>query len=178
MYKRQGYAFVTDTQVDYTYNQDNSKIITTYQATTKVMRNGFSDVTMHCLFPHQWKYSSDAQTAAATYTSVRGNMKSIWANTFRTTQQFSGLLPTFAKPDSDMLNSSEMIDYLNQVVASKINTAPVSDAYWEGKNVHPLAISAIMADQLGETEIKEQILSKLKSIIVDWFNYNLCLIHI
>lgn len=169
---RHGYAFITDTKVDYTYNQDNSKIITTYQATTKVMRNGFSNVTMHCLFPHQWKHCSDARNVAATYTSIRGNMKSVWANTFSTIQQFSGLLPTFAKPDSDMLNSSEMIDYLNQVVASKINTAPVSDAYWEGKNVHPLAISAIMADQLGETEIKEQILSKLKSIMVDWFNYD------
>ena len=99
-------------------------------------------------------------------------MKSIWANEYKTTQQFSGLLPTFAKSNSSMFNSSEMIEYLNQVVASKINTAPVSDAYWEGKNVHPLAISALMADQLGETEIKEKLLKKLKSIMVDWFNYD------
>ena len=171
-YYKHGYAFVTDTAVNYSYNKDNSKIITTYTATTKVMRSGFTNVTMHCLFPHQWKHSSAANNPAATYTSVRGNMKSIWANTFSTTQQFSGLIPTFAKPDSEMFNSSEMIDYLNQVVASKLNTNPVSDAYWEGKNVHPLAISAIMADQLGETEVKEQILAKLKSIMVDWFNYD------
>ena len=65
-----------------------------------------------------------------------------------------------------------MKDYLNQVVASKMDTAPVSDAYWEGKNVHPLAISVLMADQLGETEIKEKLLSKLKSIMEDWFNYD------
>lgn len=172
-YYKHGYAFVTDTQVDYSYNKDNSRIITTYTATTKVMRSGFSNITMHCMFPHQWKHSNDDDSnTVATYPSIRGNMKSVWANTFSTTQQFSGLLPTFAKPDSDMFNSSEMIDYLNQVVASKINTAPVSDAYWEGKNVHPLAISAIMADQLGETEVKEQILAKLKSIMVDWFNYD------
>ena len=127
---------------------------------------------MHCLFPHQWKYSSDADNPDATYYSIRGDMKSIWANEYKTTQQFSGLLPTFTKPDSSMFNTTEMVEYLNQVVASKINTAPVADAYWEGKNVHPLAISALMADQLGETEIREKLLKKLKSIMVDWFTYD------
>ena len=171
-YYKHGYAFVTDTQVDYSYNHDNSKIITTYTATTKQMRAGFLNVTMHCLFPHQWKHSQAADLPAAVYTSIRGNMKSIWANTYQTIQQFSGLLPTFAKPDSNMLDTGQMIDYLNQVVASKVDTAPVSDAYWEGKNVHPLAISVIMADQLGEAEIREKLLTKLKSIMVDWFNYD------
>lgn len=171
-YYQHGYAFVTDTQVDYTYNKENSKIVTTYDVTTKVMRQGFSNVTMQALFPHQWKHSDDADDPAAVYTSVRGDMKAVWSNSFTTTQQFAGLLPTFATPDSDMFDTEEMIEYLNAVVASKVNTAPVDDAYWEGKNVHPLAISVIMADQLGETEIKERLLAKLKSIMVDWFNYD------
>ncbi len=171
-YYKHGYAFITNTHVDYSYNHDNSKIITTYTATTEVKRSGFSNVTMHCMFPHQWKHTDEADNPAAVYPSIRGDMKSIWSNVYHTTQQFSGLLPTFAKPDSEMFNTEEMIDYLNQVVASKVNAAPVSDAYWEGKNVHPLAISAIMADQLGETEIKEKLLAKLKSIMIDWFNYD------
>ena len=173
-YYQHGYAFVTDTLVTYSYNKDNSKIITNYKATTKLMREGFSNVTMHCLFPHQWKHSADVEgdKTFTTYPSIRGDMKSIWANEYSTTQQFSGLLPTFAKSNSKMFDSNEMKDYLNQVVASKMDTAPVSDAYWEGKNVHPLAISVLMADQLGETEIKEKLLSKLKSIMEDWFNYD------
>lgn len=171
-YHKHGYAFVTNTHVGYTFDQANNKVVTTYTATTKTMRKGFSNETMHCLFPHQWKYSSDADNPDATYYSIRGDMKSIWANEYKTTQQFSGLLPTFTKPDSSMFNTTEMVEYLNQVVASKINTAPVADAYWEGKNVHPLAISALMADQLGETEIREKLLKKLKSIMVDWFTYD------
>ena len=171
-YYKHGYAFVTNTHVGYTFDQANNKIVTTYTATTKSMRKGFSDETMHCLFPHQWKCSSDADNPDATYYSIRGDMKSIWVNEYTTTQQFSGLLPTFTKPESSMFNTNEMVEYLNQVVASKINTAPVADAYWEGKNVHPLAISALMADQLGETEIREKILKKLKSIMVDWFTYD------
>ena len=171
-YYKHGYAFVTNTHVGYTFDQANNKVVTKYTATTKTMRKGFSNETMHCLFPHQWKYSSDADNPDATYYSIRGDMKSIWANEYKTTQQFSGLLPTFTKPDSSMFNTTEMVEYLNQVVASKINTAPVADAYWEGKNVHPLAISALMADQLGETEIREKLLKKLKSIMVDWFTYD------
>lgn len=171
-YYKHGYAFVTNTHVGYTFDQANNKVVTTYTATTKTMRKGFSNETMHCLLPHQWKYSSDADNPDATYYSIRGDMKSIWANEYKTTQQFSGLLPTFTKPDSGMFNTTEMVEYLNQVVASKINTAPVADAYWEGKNVHPLAISALMADQLGETEIREKLLKKLKSIMVDWFTYD------
>lgn len=171
-YYKHGYAFVTDTYVGYTFDKNNNKIVTNYTATTKSMRKGFSDVTMHCLFPHQWKYTNEADTPFATYTSIRGDMKSIWANKYTTTQQFSGLLPTFATPESDMLDTEEMVTYLNQVVASKVNTTPVADAYWEGKNVHPLAISALMADQLGETEIREKLLAKLKSIMVDWFTYD------
>ena len=171
-YYKHGYAFVTNTHVGYTFDQANNKVVTTYTATTKTMRKEFSNETMHCLFPHQWKYSSDADNPDATYYSIRGDMKSIWANEYKTTQQFSGLLPTFTKPDSSMFNTTEMVEYLNQVVASKINTAPVADAYWEGKNVHPLAISALMADQLGETEIREKLLKKLKSIMVDWFTYD------
>ncbi len=171
-YYEHGYAFVTDTYVGYTFDQGTSKIVTKYTLTTNIKRQGFSDVSMQALLPHQWKRSSDADNPVTTYTSIRGDMKAIWSNEFTTTQQFAGLLPTFATPNSDMFDSQEMVDYLNTVVASKVNTAPVSDAYWEGKNVHPLAISAVMADQLGENEIRDKLLKKLKSILEDWFTYS------
>ncbi len=167
-----GYAFVTDTYVGYTFDEATSKVVTTYNLTTELKRDGFSNVAMQAMYPHQWKKSTDDDATYTTYPSIRGDLKAIWANTYTTTQQFSGLLPTFALPDSDMLDEESMMEYLNTAVASKINTAPVDDAYWEGKNVHPLAISAVMADQLGETEIKQQLLKKLKSIFVDWFNYD------
>ena len=105
-YYKHGYAFVTNTHVGYTFDQANNKVVTKYTATTKTMRKGFSNETMHCLFPHQWKYSSDADNPDATYYSIRGDMKSIWANEYKTTQQFSGLLPTFTKPDSSMFNTT------------------------------------------------------------------------
>lgn len=38
-------------------------------------------------------------------------MKSVWANTYSTTQKFSGLLPTFAKSNSSMFESGATIYY-------------------------------------------------------------------
>ncbi len=171
-YYKHGYAFVEDTKVQYNFDKNLNKVNTEFTVTTKRMRNNFSDVSMQALFPHQWKYSSNASSPVAVYTSVRGDMKAIWSNSFETTQQFGGILPTFARPDSEAFDSKACITYLKQVVSSKINTAPSADAYWEGKNIHPLAISALMADQLGETKMKQQLLGKLKKILVDWFNYD------
>lgn len=170
-YYQHGYAYVTDTQVDYTYDKLTSKINTTYTVSTKVKRGGFSDVTMQAFYPHQWKHSTDTDKPDAVYGSIRGNMKAKFANVLTTTQQFAGLLPTFAKPNSDMFDSSEAKDYLNTVL-NQLGTEPNADAYWQGKAVHPLAISALMADQIGETEIRDGLLKNLKKIMVDWFTYN------
>ncbi len=168
-YYRHGYAHVTDTKVNYTYSRDNSKIVTTYKATTKSVRNGFSDITMQAFYPHQWKHSSE--TYDAVYPSIRGNMKAKFANTMTTTQQFAGLLPTFAKPNSSKLNSEEIKQYITTVM-NEIGTGPNADAYWQGKAVHPLAITALMADQIGETEMRDQMLKDLKKILVDWFTFS------
>ena len=171
-YYQHGYAFITDTDVKYTYDDTNSKIYTQYIATTELKRKGFENTTMHCLLPHQWKHSSDADNPVSVYRSIRGNMKGIWANSFSTTQQFAGLLPTFATPDSDKFDSAECIEYLHVLEAATSNLNPVSDAYWEGKNVHPLAVGLLMADQLGETELKTIFQKRLKKIMVDWFTYD------
>lgn len=170
-YYQHGYAFVTDTQVGYTYDKLTSKINTTYTVSTKVKRNGFSDVTMQAFYPHQWKHSTDTNNPDAVYKSIRGDMKAKFANVLTTTQQFAGLLPTFAKPNSELFDSSEVKDYLNTVL-NQLGTEPNADAYWQGKAVHPLAISALMADQIGETEIRDGLLKNLKKIMVDWFTYS------
>ncbi|MFQ9515747.1 MAG: discoidin domain-containing protein [Eubacterium sp.] len=171
-YYQHGYAFVTDTVVDYTYNESNSKVVTNYNVTTKLMRTGFVNTTMQCLFPHQWKNSGDAGFPAATYANVRGQMKGIWSNSFTTTQQFSGLLPTFSTPDSSSFSTDDCKAYLKTLEETICNKAAEADAYWEGKNIHPLAMGVLMADQLGETELKEKYIKKLKSIFVDWYNYD------
>ena len=56
---RHGYAFVTDTKVTYDYNDGTSKITSNYNVTTTLKRNGFTNETILCMLPHQWKNSTD-----------------------------------------------------------------------------------------------------------------------
>ncbi|MCR5704013.1 MAG: discoidin domain-containing protein [Eubacterium sp.] len=169
-YYQHAYAKVKKTKVTYDYDKDNSKVTTYYKATTDTVRSGFSNQTMQAFYPHQWKYSADTDVPYCTYPSIRGAMKAVFKNEQTTVQQFAGLLPTFAKPNSSKLENDKIKAYIKTVV-DEIGTGPNADAYWQGKAVHPLAITALMADQIGETKMRDQLLKDLKKIMVDWFNY-------
>ncbi len=89
---RHGYAFVTDTKVTYSYDDSKAKVTSTYKTTTSLKRNGFTDQTFMCMLPHQWKNSTDDDKAFATYSSVRGDLKTIEGLSFKTVSEFAGLL--------------------------------------------------------------------------------------
>lgn len=167
-----GYAFVTDTSVTYKYSENLSKITSYYDVTTEVKRAGFSDKTMQLMLPHQWKYSAQNADTVSTYTSVRGDLHGIWANSFQTVDTFEGLLPIFAMPNNDAFDQDKVLDYLYVLDSATANLTPAADAYWEGKNLHPLGMGVLMADQLGETELRDEFLSRLKKILVNWFTYD------
>lgn len=124
---RHGYAFVTDTNVTYDYNDSNAKITSNYSVTTTVKRAGFSNQTFQCMLPHQWKNSTDDNASFATYTSVRGDMKAIEGNSFKTVSEFAGLLPTFALPTGSDFDGEALLGYLNQLEDATKNLNPSVD---------------------------------------------------
>lgn len=167
-----GYAFVTDTSVTYSYSENLSKITSSYDVVTEVKRTGFSDKTMQLMLPHQWKNSLQEIEKVYTYTSVRGDLHGIWSNSFQTADTFEGLLPTFSMPTSKDFDQEKVVEYLYILDSATSNLTPVADAYWEGKNLHPLGMGVLMADQLGETELRDVFLSRLKKILINWFTYD------
>lgn len=167
-----GYAFVTDTKVSYQYHEPVAEITSYYEVKTSVKRSGFSAVTMQCMLPHQWKKSTDDNNAKYTYTSVRGDMKCIVSNKFSTTDKFAGIIPTFATPTNEEFDGAKIEEYLNSLEGATAKLTPSSDAYWEGKNVHPLAMGALMADQIGSICLRDTFLKRLKTILVNWFHYD------
>jgi len=166
-----GYAFVTDSSVTYAYNEAMSEITSRYNVTTQVKRGGFSNTTMQLMLPHQWKLSSQNNTNNV-YPSIRGNMHGVWNNTFTTVDTFEGLLPNFAIPQRDEFDTDKVMAYLATLDNATAHLNPAADAYWEGKNVHPLGMGVLMADQLGETELRDEFLKRLKERLVDWFTYD------
>lgn len=169
---RHGYAFVTDTSVNYNYDDSSAKITSNYSVTTTLKRNGFSNTTFLCMLPHQWKHSTDDNGSFATYTSVRGDMKAIEGNSFKTVSEFAGLLPTFALPTDSDFDGEALLGYLNQLEDATKNLNPAGDAYWEGKNLHPLGMGVLMADQIGATDLRDTFLKRIKKILVNWFTYD------
>jgi endoglucanase Acf2 len=169
---RHGYAFVTDTNVTYNYDDSKAIITSNYDVTTTVKRAGFSNQTFQCMLPHQWKNSTDDNKAFATYTSVRGDMKAIEGNSFKTVSEFAGLLPTFALPTNSNFDGEALLGYLNQLEDATKNLNPAGDAYWEGKNLHPLGMGVLMADQIGATDLRDTFLKRIKKILVNWFTYD------
>lgn len=167
-----GYAFVEDTSVTYYFDENSSNITVDYKVQTRLKRNGFSADTIQCMLPHQWKKSSNDNNNIGIYTSVRGDLKAVVGNQFTTSEIFEGLLPTFAMPDNAEFDSAKLLSYLYELEDATKNLTPAADAYWEGKNLHPLGMGVLMAEQIGETELRDVYLERIKSILVNWFNYD------
>lgn len=165
------YAVVTDTIVSYVYDQNSSYMTTHYNVTTELKRNGFSDSTIMCMLPTQWKYSSTPITDI-TYKSIRGTLKAVEGNTFSYGLKFNGIIPSYDVPsESSYYDREEMISYLNEFVDSTRKDYWVADPYWQGKKTHPIAMGILIAEQLEEYEIRDELISILKKILVNWYTY-------
>ncbi len=170
-YYQHGYAFVTDTNVSYTFDEASAEINTVYSLTTELKRAGFSNTTLINLLPHQYKIS-DTPLTNIVYSSVRGDMKLCEGNSFRTTDTFYGIVPQFTTPTNSEYDNALMIEYLDLLIESTNGNLMAADAYWQGKNAHPLAMGLLAADQLGLTSYEKIFISRLKVIFEDWFTYS------
>lgn len=170
-YYRHAYAFVTDTKVDYRYDQAESLVTTNFNSITELKRPGFSADTLMTLLPHQWKIAATPLTDL-TYPSIRGLLKVSEGNTFTTQDRFYGIIPQFVEPNDSAYSRAQLIAYLDQLDADVAGGLMSDDPYWQGKKLHPLALAALISDQLGDTERLDRYLSYLRTILTDWYTYS------
>ncbi|MBW4082279.1 discoidin domain-containing protein [Paenibacillus sp. S150] len=173
-YYLHAYAFVTDTRANYNVQDETGTVTTTYNSTVQLKRSGFPADSLMALLPNQWKsLASGTSLTAHTYPSIRGIMKVHEGSTFSTENKFTGIIPQFAEPTgSSSYNKADAISYLNTMNDMLENNYMWDDPYWEGKNLQPLAQGILIADQLGETAIRDKALSILKKILTDWYTYS------
>lgn len=196
LFYKHGYAFAKDTKVTYVFDEEGSNDITTkYEVTTELKRTDgdFSSETLQGLLPHQWKKLVDEKgnrinkntLNIGSYTTARGNLKLRIGNVFYTRDKFLGIMPTLAipqnteseNPEEQVYDSSVLMNYLNLLYehyreSYEKGTLPGADAYWQGKSVHPVATGALVADMIGNGELKEKFLGMLRQIYDDWFTYD------
>ncbi|ATB31954.1 glycosyl hydrolase [Melittangium boletus] len=169
-FHQHAYAFVTGTRVSYLFDEASAQLTTTFNLTTQLKRTGFSDQTLTALFPHQWK-SSISPLTALTYPSVRGTLKVREGNTFVTTNRFQGIVPQFTEPANPEYSRQLLSQYLLTLERETSGNLLAADAYWQGKALHPLAMGALAADEIGDVVYRDLFLSRIRTILTNWYTY-------
>lgn len=172
-----GYAFVTDTSCLYAFDGTTNTVTTEFRLRTVLMREGFSAEAYSAYLPHQIAKSSYKD--GNVYKSVRGDCRSHAGNYFITRDTFYGLVPTFAEPSDGGYSAKILYDQLVMVYENNGGDKSPEDSnlisgdpYWQGKNLHPMAMAAIAADQIGATDLRDKFLDKIEYILTDWFTYD------
>ena len=172
-----GYAFVVDTSCLYDFDGNSNIVTTEFRVRTVLMRAGFSGEAYSAYMPHQ--LSKSDYKDGYVYPSIRGECRSFTGNYFVTKDTFYGIVPTFTEPTDDGYQSQVLYDQLLMLYqnnggdkAPEDSNLISGDPYWQGKNLHPMAMAALAADQIGATDLRDKFLDKIEYILIDWFTYD------
>ena len=175
-FRKHAYAFVTDTKIDYTYDEASATLSTNFELTTRQMddQKGLSPDPIVALYPHQWKHAKDATFWQETYASPRGALKVAEAKKFTTQFKFGGILPALPTiPGADL---GSVPRYLKEIANAEdlfpkgYGPRPTRDSYWAGKSLGRNANMLEIAEQLGLTSERERLLVGMENELVDWFD--------
>jgi len=168
-FKTHAYAFVTDSEVNWIYNESMSELTSNYTITTEI-KEGAEDQTLLALYRHQWLNCSETYTGY-TYRSPRGEMKVISGNSFSTEMTHHGILPGL--PDelsgSAGYDQNQLAGYIQDLANTPIDQLiPYSDTYFNGKDLGEVAQVVRIAEQIGNTTARDYFLNSLKSRLENW----------
>ena len=175
-YHNHGYTLITNTSIDYQIDYEESLVYTDYIASTQQLRSDVSLYPLLALMPHHYKYS-DASLTEYSYRTVRGTLKIMEGNYFQTILPFNGLLPGYTVPDNGEFSALQSKSYLEDLdsrteISDLENFYNDEGPYWNSKALYPLAQGLIIADQLGEEELKLSFTGKLGYLLSDWYKYS------
>lgn len=167
-YGRYAHAHVTGTKISYSYAPAAGALNSTYAFTT-TRREGTESGTVVSLYPHQWKALASGSPIGQTYASPRGAMKNlVGVTSFRTTMKYHGILPEVpAVATASGADRTTLINYLN-AVADDPAAEQKPDTYWAGKGLGRSARIVEIADQLGQTAIRDKVLAAMKRTLNNW----------
>ena len=149
-YKKYAYVFPSNTTSNYTYNETNSKITTTFTVTTDIKEGTDTNVLLG-LLPHQWNNLTAGSPTPNEYSYdvVRGELKTMDGNSFTVENTFKGILPTLPYLDnySPGFSPAELDSKIAQIENDGLATW--TDSYNEGQVMNRLIQTARVADRNG-----------------------------
>ncbi len=161
--------------VSFTVDHTTSMVETTYTTSIQDVLSTNRDPLLF-LLPHHYQ-NSEQTLLNYEFETIRGHLKLMQGNQFKTTLSFNGLLPAMTLPKNSEFSTSDMTDYLSDLseetlVTDTENFLNDEGPYWNSKAIYPLAQGIIIADQMGNDSLKVDLISKLKYVLTDWFTYS------
>ena len=172
-YSQFAYVFPQNTYVEWDYNESNSILTTEFVIDVDIKEGPHSKV-LQGLLPHQWNNLAidSPYPESNSYQTVRGELKVLEDNYFKTQNKFIGILPTL--PDlahySEGFNPSELESKVNQIENDQLSSW--TDSYNEGQVMNRLIQTARIADQIGDEIALNTIIETIKNRLEDWLTAN------
>ncbi len=171
-YKKYAYVFPTNTTATWSYDNTTSKLTTTFNVSTSVKEGSNTNMLLG-LLPHQWSNlsSTSARPNEYSYSSVRGEIKTLKGNSFIVENKFKGILPTLPNlvNYSPGFNPIKLSDKISQIEDERL--ASWTDSYNDGQLMNRLIQTARIADQIGNTKARDKIVATIKERLEDWLSY-------
>ena len=171
-YKQYAYVFPLNTITSWSFDENNSKVTSSFSVTTEV-KEGVNTNMLLGLLPHQWNNlaSNSPSPNEYTYSTVRGNLKTLKGNSFSVENTFKGILPTlpYLANYSEGFSPSEMDEKISQIENDGL--ALLTDSYNEGQMMNRMIQTARIADQTGDDEARDKMITTIKNRLEDWLNY-------
>lgn len=165
-YSNHAFAFITDTDVTWQYDENTAQLNTIFTATTEA-KEGTETRPLQSLYRHQWLNSSDVNTTHK-YLSARGEMKVYKGNSFTTSLKNNGIIPALPLT-LDAAQEAILYQYIeDERQASNIYAVP-EDTYWIGKRFSRQAELVQIAHQVQHFAARDKFLNDLKTELEDWF---------
>lgn len=175
-YHSYGYSMINKSTTTFEVEYETSMVYTDYIASYQQLRSDSSTYPLQVLMPHHYK-NSDVTLSDYSYRTVRGTLKVMEGNYFQTELSFNGLLPGYTLPENTEFSSGDMVSYL-ETIESETSYEDLENffnddgPYWNSKALYPLAQGIIIADQLGEEELKISFIGKLNYLLQDWYTFS------
>lgn len=167
-YRQSAFTYVTGSKV--AWSVTNSQLKTIYTLSTEARENPAGKPLM-ALYRHQWLHSAGPYTGDK-YTSPRGEMKVVNADSFETTQTFTGVLPNL--PSTGKADQAKLRVLVEKVYQEQLPRPLANkDIYFAGKDLTRLAALVPIAEQVQHTAAKELFLQRIRARLDDFFNGSL-----
>jgi len=168
-YKKYAYVFPENTATEWSYDESSSNLTSTFTVTPDVKEGSQTNV-LQGLLPHQWDYlaPNSPQPQAYSYNSIRGEIKTLDGNTFTVQNTFKGILPTlpYLNNNSAGFNPAALDDKIAQIQNDPLATW--TDSYNEGQMMNRLIQTARIADEMGDVQARDKMVSTVKERLEDW----------